>query len=75
MVSPKLVIKEVSKRGDRFYLIHNHPSNNCAPSDEDRICTSEIEILGYNYGIELVDHLIIAKERFFSLADNEDYEY
>ena len=75
IISPQIVINEVLKEGNRFYLIHNHPSNNSFPSQEDRITTSQIEILGYENNVELVDHLIITKDNFFSLNENQSFEY
>jgi len=75
VISPKMVIKEVLDKGSMFYLIHNHPSNICDPSDEDRATTSQIEMLAYPFGVSLIDHLIITKDNYYSLSDNQQYAY
>lgn len=75
IISPKMVIKEVLDKGSSFYLIHNHPSNISDPSDEDRSTTSQIEMLAYPFGVNLVDHLIITKDSYYSLSDNRQYAY
>lgn len=48
-------------------LVHNHPSGILEPSAEDRAVTKQIAEAGKLIGIELVDHIIITKERFASI--------
>lgn len=74
-ISPKLIIREVMEKGIRFFLIHNHPSNICEPSNEDMITTSQIEMMSYTFGLQLVDHLIITKDNYYSISDNKRFEY
>lgn len=74
-ISPKLIIKEVIEKGSRYYLIHNHPSNICEPSNEDRMTTSQIEIMSYTFGLQIVDHLIITRDKYYSIMDDKSYEY
>jgi DNA repair protein RadC len=47
-------------------LVHNHPSGDPAPSDEDIRLTKRIAQAGNILGIALVDHLIVAEEGCYS---------
>ena len=49
--------------------IHNHPSGNLSPSDADQQITQKIKEAGRLLDIQLLDHLIITSEKFFSFAD------
>ena len=53
-------------------LCHNHPSGNLTSSKPDRTLTEKIKIAGKIFSIDLVDHIIITSEGFYSLADNGD---
>jgi DNA repair protein RadC len=47
-------------------LVHNHPSGDPSPSDEDVRLTKRIAQAGQIMGIELLDHLILASSGTFS---------
>ncbi len=49
---------------------HNHPSQDCQPSREDRAITTRLVECGKLLGIPLVDHIVVGGEgRFFSFAE------
>jgi DNA repair protein RadC len=50
-------------------LCHNHPSGNTYPSNEDKILTAKIKDGGKLMEISLIDHVIIAHDKYFSFAD------
>jgi DNA repair protein RadC len=50
-------------------LAHNHPSGILMPSDADKNITRKIKEAGKLMDINLLDHLIITDEGFFSFAD------
>ena len=52
-----------------FILVHNHPSGSLDPSDEDVQFTRAIHRAGETVGIELYDHLIVARGGFTSLRE------
>lgn len=71
IIEPRKVIKkalELNCYG--FILIHNHPSGNTNPSNEDINITKKIKNLSDKLGINLLDHLIVSDEKYFSLFDN-----
>ena len=48
---------------------HNHPSGNIKPSFEDDVVTLKIQRACMVMDIKLIDHLIIAKDGYYSYAD------
>ncbi|WP_281631503.1 JAB domain-containing protein [Flavobacterium luteolum] len=51
-------------------LFHNHPSGRTAPSEADRKITAKIIQAGRVLDIQVMDHLIMASESYYSFADN-----
>ncbi len=47
-------------------MIHNHPSGDPTPSDQDIVVTGQIQDAAQVMGITLHDHLIIGKSRELS---------
>jgi DNA repair protein RadC len=50
-------------------LVHNHPSGNVEPSEPDKIITKNIVSAAKLLEITILDHLIVAGEKYFSFAD------
>lgn len=48
---------------------HNHPSGESAPSSGDRNFTRKLKEAGDILEVKLLDHIIIAKNNYFSFAD------
>jgi len=53
----------------RIALCHNHPSGNPTPSNYDIIATRKVKDGGAILNIELVDHIIVADNKYYSFAD------
>jgi DNA repair protein RadC len=51
-------------------IAHNHPSGNLKPSREDIDITQQIKAAGNMLNIQLLDHLIITQNSYFSFADD-----
>lgn len=51
-------------------LVHNHPSGDPSPSEEDKSTTNAIKKAGEILGIRMVDHVILAKGSLFSFSDD-----
>jgi DNA repair protein RadC len=49
---------------------HNHPSSSLNPSESDSKITRKIKDAGNLMDIQLLDHLIITCEDYYSFADN-----
>lgn len=50
-----------------FFLVHNHPSGNCQPSQQDIAVTNQIAQGANLMGIELIDHVIVSSNSYCSL--------
>jgi len=50
-------------------LSHNHPSGRLKPSHADIMLTEKIKEGGKLLDIQLVDHIILTSERYYSFAD------
>ena len=53
-----------------FIVAHNHPSGNLQPSTNDRNITKKIKKLAKLIDVDLLDHLIMTSEGYFSFSDN-----
>jgi len=51
-------------------LVHNHPSGDPTPSEEDRRLTGRICQAGKILGIEVLDHIVVAKGGYVSLREH-----
>jgi DNA repair protein RadC len=49
--------------------IHNHPSGDPLPSEEDKRCTTRLAAAGKVLGIPLLDHVVCGESEYFSFAD------
>lgn len=69
-VHPREVFRPVVEAGAHaVILVHNHPSGDASPSDQDIILTHRMMRVGAALGIEVVDHLVVTREKVASLAD------
>ncbi len=50
-------------------FLHNHPSGDPHPSEEDRILTKRLVEAGNLLGIQVLDHLVIGEGKYVSFAD------
>lgn len=50
-------------------LAHNHPSGNPKPSNEDRKLTKEIQKGLALFKINVLDHIVLSKDKYFSFGD------
>ncbi len=74
IVTPREVIKEaVGVSSAKLVLVHNHPSGNSLPSDEDIYMTGQFMELGDMMSIEVVDHIIIGWKEFYSIKSQRCY--
>jgi DNA repair protein RadC len=73
-VNPAEVIREaILHNASALILVHNHPSGDCNPSEEDIQITNRIRNAGMLFNIILLDHIIVGKNRkdYFSFRRND----
>ncbi len=51
-------------------FLHNHPSGDPTPSSEDRRITERLRRAGELLGIPMLDHVVVARDGYFSFADS-----
>lgn len=56
----------LEQNANALILCHNHPSGDVHPSRHDIVFTNAMVKAGLTLGINLVDHLIVAKRAYFS---------
>lgn len=73
LIHPREIFKEAyNLSASSIICIHNHPSGNPLPSNEDLIMTSNLIDIGNIMGIKIVDHIIISKNNYYSFFENND---
>jgi DNA repair protein RadC len=73
IVHPREVFREAASGGAAAIIVfHNHPSGDPKPSPEDITLTRRLIRAGEMMGIDVLDHVIIAENRFHSLRDAGD---
>jgi DNA repair protein RadC len=50
-------------------FVHSHPSGDPEPSVSDKELTKQLEMAGEIIGIEVLDHVIIGRDEYYSFAD------
>jgi len=70
MVDVRLVFKAALELGaTSVILCHNHPSGTLTPSEADKQITKKLKAAGVNLDIQVLDHLIITENSYFSFND------
>lgn len=70
-LEPRYIFEPAFNLGaSNFILVHNHPSGNSQPSDNDLLLTKKIANIADLMGIKLLDHLIVCKNNFFSIREH-----
>lgn len=69
LVHPREVFRAaMAEAAAGIILIHNHPSGDPTPSAEDRAVTRQLVAAGEVVGIPVLDHVIVAGDRWTSFA-------
>jgi DNA repair protein RadC len=70
LVHPREVFEPAVKNlAAQVILAHNHPSGDPEPSEDDLEINKRLVEAGKILGIEIIDHIIVTKNGFFSFKD------
>ena len=70
-VSPmELFRKALMRSAVMIVILHNHPSGDPAPSEEDIRLTRRVEKGAQLLGLTLADHIVIGDNRYYSFREN-----
>lgn len=73
LISPREIFLEaLSWKAVHLVLIHNHPSGNVIPSQEDHFVTKQVREAGQLLGISLLDHIIVGNSGYYSFAETHN---
>lgn len=71
-VEPMQVYRVAILKGAiKMVLVHNHPSGEVRPSEEDKNITDRLIQVGNIIGIKVIDHLIITEKTYNSFNDTQ----
>ncbi len=71
VVDIRLILREaINHYASGIILGHNHPSENCTPSPQDTALTKKLKEAAKWMDINLLDHIIVCGEIYYSYADN-----
>lgn len=72
MITPKEIFRPaIDTPCASLIVVHNHPSGDPTPSDDDITFTTRIHEAGEVMGITLLDHLVVSRSGYFSFRDNK----
>lgn len=70
IVHPREIFKPAIKNSaSKIILVHNHPSGDSNPSDEDLEITDKLISAGKLIDIQIIDHVIIGRGNFWSWVE------
>ena len=73
---PRMVMETaLNYNAHSVLLCHNHPGGTCAPSPEDIASTLQLQRLLNGVGILVLDHIIVANEKTYSMIQHGDIDY
>jgi len=70
VVDPKVVFScALEHKAHSLILVHNHPSGNLNPSEQDKAITAKLLKIGRELEVPVLDHLLFSDQGYFSFAD------
>ncbi len=69
---PREIFKyAIDNNASRLIIVHNHPSGEAIPSLPDKKFTKQIMESGKIIGIEVIDHIIIGKNNYYTFKEGK----
>ena len=65
-----ILLKALELKATGFFMCHNHPSGDLAPSKIDMALTMQTKEAARLLSMQLLDHVVICKESYYSFAEN-----
>jgi DNA repair protein RadC len=70
VVHPREIFaKAMQEHAAGIILVHNHPSGDPSPSDEDIAFTKQLERIAKLMQIEFIDHVIVGDDTYYSFVE------
>mgnify|MGYP005805551463 FL=1 len=75
LIHPREIFKWAYLSSAAYIIcVHNHPSGNVIPSNEDINVTNMLVKIGRLQGIPVIDHVIIGNNNYYSFYENDALE-
>jgi DNA repair protein RadC len=72
LIHPREIFKMAIKlSASSIIFVHNHPTGDSNPSKADLLVTNKLMDISKIIGIEVVDHIIIGKNEFYSIKNQK----
>ena len=72
LAHPREVFKPaVKESASALILVHNHPSGDPTPSQDDRTITKDLKRAAETLGLRILDHIILCKDKALSMAEEK----
>jgi DNA repair protein RadC len=72
VVDPRIILKKaLEEEATKIVLCHNHPSGSLIPSKADKEITVKIKEAAKFFDIDVLDHIIVSEDGYFSFANEE----
>jgi len=62
----------IQDKAAAIIIAHNHPSGQLLPSQADRQVTTRVKDAGKLIGIDIIDHIILTPDGFYSFQDENE---
>ena len=66
----EIILKAMENKAGKVFFAHNHPSGQAKPSMSDINFTKQITKALFFAGVQVVDHIIVAKDEAFSFSNH-----
>ena len=74
LIHPREIFKTAVKlSASSVIFVHNHPTGDSMPSKADILATDQLIQASELMGIDLVDHIVIGKNEFYSIKDGKKF--
>ena len=72
VIYPRRIIEgSLRYHASGIIIVHNHPSGNPEPSEEDRLLTNSLSEILRTLDIRLLDHIIVGRDGHFSFRERK----
>ncbi|MGB7291976.1 MAG: DNA repair protein RadC [Thermodesulfobacteriota bacterium] len=72
VIYPRRIIEGALRyHASGLIIVHNHPSGNPEPSEEDRVLTRSLSEISKTLDIRLLDHIIVGRNGHFSFRERK----
>ena len=72
LVHPREVFKPaIRESASAIVFVHNHPSGDPTPSQDDKTITKELKRAAETLGLRILDHIIVSRDRALSMVEEK----